>query len=185
MPAMKELVRGVDRYKHFIGGQWVESTVKEWIDVENPATEEIIASVPNGGADDADRALVAARAAQPAWEAMPPASRGQLLRDLARLILENRERLARIVVAEQGKPIQEARGEIEGAALLSDLCRRGGATHHRRNHSVRHAGRADLDPARRPWSRRCAHGLELSGGPDVPQDRPGAGRGQYRRRQIP
>ena len=73
--------------------------------------------MPNGGADDADRALVAARAAQPAWEAMPPASRGQLLRDLARLILENRERLARVVVAEQGKPIQEARGEIEGAAL--------------------------------------------------------------------
>ena len=73
--------------------------------------------MPNGGADDADRALVAARAAQPAWEAMPPASRGQLLRDLARLILENRERLARVVVAEQGKPLQEARGEIEGAAL--------------------------------------------------------------------
>ena len=117
MPAMKELVRGVERYKHFIGGQWVESTIKEWIDVENPATEETIASVPNGGADDADRALVAARAAQPAWEAMPPASRGQLLRDLARLILENRERLARVVVAEQGKPLQEARGEIEGAAL--------------------------------------------------------------------
>ena len=114
---MKELVRGVERYKHFIGGQWVESTIKEWIDVENPATEETIASVPNGGADDADRALVAARAAQPAWEAMPPASRGQLLRDLARLILENRERLARVVVAEQGKPLQEARGEIEGAAL--------------------------------------------------------------------
>ncbi|MBN9010421.1 MAG: aldehyde dehydrogenase family protein [Rhizobiales bacterium] len=117
MPAMKELVKGTDRYRQFIGGQWVDSTVKEWIEVENPATGAVIASVPKGGADDADRALVAARAAQPEWEALPPQTRGQMLRDLARLMLENRERLARVVVSEQGKPIQEARGEIEGAAL--------------------------------------------------------------------
>ena len=95
MPAMKELVKGADRYRHFINGQWVDSTVKEWIEVENPATGAIIASVPNGSAEDADRAVVAAHAAQPGWEAMPPATRGQLLKDLARLILENRERLAR------------------------------------------------------------------------------------------
>ena len=79
MPAMKDLVNGVHRYRHFINGQWVNSTVKEWIEVENPATGEIIASVPKGSADDADRALVAARAAQPAWEALPPVERGQLL----------------------------------------------------------------------------------------------------------
>lgn len=117
MPAMKDIVNGVDRYRHFIGGQWVDSTVKEWIPVENPATGAIIATVPKGSADDADRALVAAQTAQPAWEALPPIERANLLRALARLILENRERLARIVVAEQGKPLQEARGEIEGTAL--------------------------------------------------------------------
>ncbi len=155
MPAMKELVKGTDRYRHFIGGQWVDSTVKEWIDVENPATEEVIASVPNGSADDADRALVAARAAQPAWEAMPPASRGQLLRDLARLILENRERLARIVVAEQGKPIQEARGEIEGAALYL-------------TYAAEEARRitGDIIPSDMPdeqiWIQRVAHGVVLA-----------------------
>ena len=152
MTAMKELVKGVDRYKHYIGGQWVESTVKEWIDVENPATEEIIASVPNGSADDADRALVAARAAQPAWEAIPPASRGQLLKDLARLILENRERLARIVVSEQGKPIHEARGEIEGAALYL-------------TYAAEEARRitGDIIPSDMPdeqvWIQRVAHGV--------------------------
>jgi lactaldehyde dehydrogenase/glycolaldehyde dehydrogenase len=155
MPAMKELVKGVDRYRHFIGGQWVESTVKEWIDVENPATEAVIASVPNGSAEDADRALVAARAAQPAWEAMPPASRGQLLRDLARLILENRERLARIVVAEQGKPIQEARGEIEGAALYL-------------TYAAEEARRitGEIIPSDMPdeqiWIQRVAHGVVLA-----------------------
>ncbi|MDB5506378.1 MAG: NAD-dependent aldehyde dehydrogenase [Devosia sp.] len=117
MPAMKDLVKGTDRYRHFISGQWVDSTVKEWIEVENPATGAIIASVPRGSADDADRAVVAAYQAQPAWEALPPVARGQMLKDLARLILENRERLARVVIAEQGKPLHEARGEIESAAL--------------------------------------------------------------------
>ena len=46
MPAMKELVKGTDRYRHFINGEWVDSTVKEWIEVENPATQAVIASVP-------------------------------------------------------------------------------------------------------------------------------------------
>src|SRR6185369_7892009 len=117
MPAMKDMVNGVPRYRHFISGQWTDSTVKEWLEVENPATGAVIASVPKGSADDADRAVVAAYKAQPAWEALPPASRGQLLKDLARLILENRERLAQTIIAEQGKPLQEARGEVESAAL--------------------------------------------------------------------
>jgi lactaldehyde dehydrogenase/glycolaldehyde dehydrogenase len=117
MAAMKETVAGVPRYRHFINGQWVDSTGKEIIDVENPATQEIVATVPRGTADDADRALIAARDAQADWEALPPVERGRLLHRLAQLILENRERLARIVVAEQGKPLQEARGEVDGTAL--------------------------------------------------------------------
>jgi lactaldehyde dehydrogenase/glycolaldehyde dehydrogenase len=117
MPGMKDLVKGTDRYRNYIGGQWVDSTIKEWIEVENPATGGVIASVPKGSADDADRVVAAAYQAQSAWEALPPVARGQLLKDLARLILENRERLARQVIAEQGKPLQEARGEIESAAL--------------------------------------------------------------------
>ena len=117
MPAMKEKFAGVDRYRHFINGQWTDSTAKEWIEVENPATGEIIATVPKGTADDADRALVAAAAAQPGWEALPPIERGKMLIALARLILENRDRLARLIIAEQGKPLQEARGEVEGTAL--------------------------------------------------------------------
>ena len=117
MSTLKEKFGGVDRYRHFINGQWVGSSGKDFIEVENPATEEVIAQVPNGTADDAERALEAARSAQPAWEALPPVERGTLLRRLAQLILENRERLARLVVAEQGKPLAEARGEIDGTAL--------------------------------------------------------------------
>ena len=48
MAAMKHIVKGTDRYRHYINGEWVDSTVKEWIDVENPANEEVIASVAAG-----------------------------------------------------------------------------------------------------------------------------------------
>lgn len=44
MPAMKEPVNGVPRYRHFINGQWVDSTVKEWIEVENPATRQEVST---------------------------------------------------------------------------------------------------------------------------------------------
>jgi len=149
---MKELVAGVPRYRHFINGQWADSTGKEFIEVENPATEEIIATVPKGTADDADRALTAARNAQPAWEAMPPVERGRLLHRLAQLILENRDRLARVVVAEQGKPLAEARGEIDGTALYL-------------TYAAEEARRitGDILPSDNPdeqvWIERVAHGV--------------------------
>jgi lactaldehyde dehydrogenase/glycolaldehyde dehydrogenase len=152
MPSMKEKFSGIDRYRHYINGQWTASTGKDFIDVENPATEGIIAQVPNGTADDAERALEAAKAAQPAWEALPPIERGHLLRRLAQLILENRERLARIVVAEQGKPLAEARGEIEGAALYLTYAA---------EEARRMAG--DILPSdsaeEQIWIQRCAYGV--------------------------
>jgi len=152
MSTLKEKFGGVDRYRHFISGQWVASTGKDFIEVENPATEEIIAQVPNGTADDAERALEAARAAQPAWEALPPVERGTFLRRLAQLILENRERLARLVVAEQGKPLAEARGEIDGTALYL-------------THAAEEARRitGDILPSDNPdeqiWIQRAAYGV--------------------------
>jgi lactaldehyde dehydrogenase/glycolaldehyde dehydrogenase len=152
MSTLKEKFGGVDRYRHFINGQWVASTGKDFIEVENPATEEIIAQVPNGTPDDAERALEAARAAQPGWEALPPVERGTLLRRLAQLILENRERLARVVVAEQGKPLAEARGEIDGTALYL-------------THAAEEARRitGDILPSDSPdeqiWIQRAAYGV--------------------------
>ena len=154
MSGMKDLVKGTDRYRNYIGGQWVDSTIKEWIEVENPATGQVIASVPKGSADDADRAVVAAYQAQPAWEALPPAARGQMLKDLARLILENRERLARQIIAEQGKPLHEARGEVEGAALYL-------------TYAAEEARRitGDIIPSDNPdeqiWIQRVAHGVVI------------------------
>lgn len=155
MPAMKDLVKGTDRYRHYINGEWIDSTLNEWIEVENPATGQVIASVPRGSAEDVDRAVVAAHHAQPGWEALPPIARAQLLKDLARLILENRERLAHIVIAEQGKPLNEARGEIEGAALYL-------------SYAAEEARRitgdiiASDNPDEQIWIQRVAHGVVVA-----------------------
>lgn len=155
MTAMKELVKGTDRYRHYIDGAWEDSTVKKWIEVENPATGQTIASVPWGSEADVDRAVVAAHRAQPEWEALSPIERGELLRKLARLILENRERLAAIVVSEQGKPIREARGEVEAAALYL-------------THAAEEARRitGDILPSENRdeqiWIQRVAHGVVIA-----------------------
>lgn len=155
MPAMKRLVSGINQYRQFIDGEWVNSTGKKFVAVENPATEETVAKVPNGTVEDAERALEAARAAQPAWEALPPVERGNLLRRLAHLVAENRERLARTIVAEQGKPLTEARGEVDGTALYL-------------THAAEEARRitGDILPSDEPneqiWIQRVAHGVVVA-----------------------
>jgi len=152
---MKQLVSGINQYPHFVGGEWTSSTSKKLVTVENPATEEIIAKVPNGTVEDAERALEAARAAQPAWEALPPVERGNLLRRLAHLVAQNRERLARTIVAEQGKPLLEARGEVDGTALYL-------------THAAEEARRitGDILPSDEPneqiWIERVAHGVVVA-----------------------
>jgi len=62
-----------------VGGEWIESTGDRWIAVENPATETVIAEVPEGTPQDVDRAVSAARQAFPQWSATPIAERAWLL----------------------------------------------------------------------------------------------------------
>ena len=80
--------------------------------VLNPATEEPIAELEQGGVEEADEAVARAKAAYPAWSAVAPGERGRLLRRLATLVEENAEELARIESQNVGKPIAGARGEI-------------------------------------------------------------------------
>ncbi|MEO6714211.1 MAG: aldehyde dehydrogenase family protein, partial [Mycobacteriales bacterium] len=61
----------IDRTSQYIAGQWSPSSSSERIDVINPATEEVVAQVSAGTAEDADRAVAAARAAFPSWSATP------------------------------------------------------------------------------------------------------------------
>lgn len=103
-------------YKMYINGDWVQSSSEENFKVINPATEEAIVEVPSGTADDAKRALVAAQESQRDWEDLAPLERAKFLYRIAELIEENREHLAQVVTSEQGKPLYEARLEIDGSA---------------------------------------------------------------------
>jgi lactaldehyde dehydrogenase / glycolaldehyde dehydrogenase len=96
----------------FIDGRWTSGAARGETTVENPANEAIIAIVPEGTADDAIAALEAGKRAQPAWAALPAIERGRLVAALADAVREHDGVLARIVVAEQGKPLNQAIGEI-------------------------------------------------------------------------
>jgi lactaldehyde dehydrogenase / glycolaldehyde dehydrogenase len=102
-----------------IGGRRVATA--ETRPVENPATGEQLAAVPEATADHVAEALAAAAAAQRAWARTSHPQRAEVLAAVMAEIDRHAEELARIVVAEQGKPITEARGEIGGARLFLDV----------------------------------------------------------------
>ena len=104
------------RTQCFIDGRWCDADNGEILTVTNPATGEIIGTVPKMGAAETRRAIEAANTAYPAWRARTAAERSSLLRRWFDLLLENQEDLAVIMTAEQGKPLAEARGEITYAA---------------------------------------------------------------------
>ena len=83
------------------------------IEVIEPATERVMAEVPRAGAEEVDAAVARAKAAFPAWRAVAPADRAKLLRDLAEAIDARREDLAQLEARNAGKPIGDARGEMQ------------------------------------------------------------------------
>jgi succinate-semialdehyde dehydrogenase/glutarate-semialdehyde dehydrogenase len=104
------------REANFIGGKWVEADNGQWIEVKNPATGALVGRVPAMGQAETRRAIEAAHAAQPAWRKLLASERAAILRKLFNLMLENADDLAVIMTAEQGKPVEESRGEIVYAA---------------------------------------------------------------------
>ncbi len=102
----------VQQLKHYIGGEWVESTSPATTSVINPATCEVIAQVPEGTREDVDKAVKAAAAAYEEWRMTPILSRAQYMYRFKALLEGRFEDLARIVVEENGKTRDEARGEV-------------------------------------------------------------------------
>ena len=100
----------------FVAGAWQAAADGAELTVVNPASGETIGTVPDCGGADADAAIAAAAAAFPAWRARTAASRCAILEEWHRLTLDNAGDLARIMTAEQGKPLAEAKGEIAYAA---------------------------------------------------------------------
>ena len=107
------------KQKAYIDGAWIVADSGGTNAVRNPANGEVVAHVPDMGADETRRAIAAADAALPAWRAKTAKERAVVLRRWYELILANQEDLAQIMTLEQGKPLAEARGEVAyGASFI-------------------------------------------------------------------
>ncbi|WP_312117678.1 aldehyde dehydrogenase [Kosakonia cowanii] len=104
----------------FIDGQFVSWQGEGWLDVVNPATEEVLARIPDGRAEDARQAIEAAERAQPGWEALPAIERAGWLRKIAAGIRNNAREISALIVAEGGKIQQLADVEVSFTADYID-----------------------------------------------------------------
>src|SRR5581483_2273628 len=104
------------KHQAFVGGGWVDAGSGETMDVTNPATGEVIATVPACGAEDVDHAVETAKTALGEWLDATPGERAELLLKLADVISDNAEELAQIESRNVGKPISLAREEMPFSA---------------------------------------------------------------------
>ncbi|WP_155645865.1 aldehyde dehydrogenase family protein, partial [Erythrobacter donghaensis] len=107
----------VQQYSVLINGK-LEKPGK-WIDVVNPANEQVIAQVPDCGQEELDRAVAAARAAFKTWKNVPIDERRAVIQKISAAIKANADELMRLLTSEQGKPHAQAAGEIHGAAAMA------------------------------------------------------------------
>ena len=98
--------------RNYVGGRWVESRAREFLDVYNPARGEVIARTPLSTGEDLDAAVAAAKKAFPGWRDTPAVVRARALFRFRDLLEQNFEELARTVTAENGKTIDESRGSV-------------------------------------------------------------------------
>jgi succinate-semialdehyde dehydrogenase/glutarate-semialdehyde dehydrogenase len=104
------------RQQCYVDGKWVDADGGGTIAVDNPATGEKLGTVPKMGAAETRRAIEAANRAQPAWAAKTAKERAAILRKWNDLMMANQEDLAKLMTAEQGKPLTESKGEVGYAA---------------------------------------------------------------------
>ncbi|XTZ40355.1 aldehyde dehydrogenase [Salmonella enterica] len=104
----------------YIDGQFVNWQGDSWLDVINPATEELLSRIPDGTAEDARRAIEAAERAQPTWEALPAIERAGWLRKISAGIREKANEISALIVAEGGKIQQLAQVEVAFTADYID-----------------------------------------------------------------
>ncbi|MFQ5877596.1 MAG: CoA-acylating methylmalonate-semialdehyde dehydrogenase [Acidobacteriota bacterium] len=101
------------RLRNYVNGEWYEPRERDWLEVENPSTGEVIARVPMSDREDVGAAVAAARAAFPGWAATPVDRRVAPLFKLRGLVRENHERISRSITEEMGKSLPDARAETD------------------------------------------------------------------------
>jgi lactaldehyde dehydrogenase / glycolaldehyde dehydrogenase len=106
--------------RNYIDGAFVDGEAAAMFEIENPATEELIASAPDTPADEVDRAVQAAKRAQPAWERLPAQARATHIRQISAKIRQNVDRIAETITREQGKPLALSTLEVNFTADYMD-----------------------------------------------------------------
>src|SRR3712207_5924721 len=107
----QKVVEGV-RKQLYVGGEWRDGSEGATLEVEDPATGEVVAEVADGTPDDAVAALAAAHEAQGEWRETPPRERGEILRRAWEAIEERKSELALLMTLEMGKSLKESEAEI-------------------------------------------------------------------------
>jgi malonate-semialdehyde dehydrogenase (acetylating) / methylmalonate-semialdehyde dehydrogenase len=114
--------------QNYAGGDWFDSVATEALDDRDPATGELTARIPLSVAADVDRAVAAARAAQPAWREVPPQERARRVLALRDALVRHRDEITALVTADMGKTLADADGEVgrgiesvESAAAIPHL----------------------------------------------------------------
>ena len=111
MALLSEVKKDYGKLQNFVNGEWIDSTSSKVLDIENPSTGGIIGKVPMSTASETKAAIEAAHEAWWAWRETPPITRARVMFKLKEIMEQNFENIARIMVQEQGKTIDEARGE--------------------------------------------------------------------------
>ncbi|KAG2491870.1 hypothetical protein HYH03_009823 [Edaphochlamys debaryana] len=106
-----------------IDGKFVDSTTANWVDVKNPATQDVLSRLPLSTRSEFDAAVAAASAAFPKWRVTPVPTRIRVMLKYQELIRANMEELARSVTMEQGKTLADARGDVfRGLEVVEAAC---------------------------------------------------------------
>lgn len=105
----------MNKVLNYINGEWTASATGKYVPVVNPATGETLAEVTQSTAEEVNRAVQAAIAAQRSWRLVPAPERAEVLFNVAHLLKARKEELARILTSEMGKVIDEGRGEVQEA----------------------------------------------------------------------
>lgn len=107
----------VQTYDYFVNGKWTSGSSAERFELRNPATDEIIGKIPRAGKEDVNEAVEVARKAfeSSAWHEMEQTKRGKILMQIATLMRQNFEDIAKLETLNQGKPIRESKGDVAWA----------------------------------------------------------------------
>ncbi|WP_394172472.1 CoA-acylating methylmalonate-semialdehyde dehydrogenase [Guptibacillus hwajinpoensis] len=103
----------VQTVKNFVGGKWIDARTKDYQDVFNPATGEVIAQVPISTREDLDHAVAIAKEAFLSWSEVPVPKRARILFKYQQLLVEHWDELAELITIENGKNFKEAKGEVQ------------------------------------------------------------------------